>query len=156
MDVRIIPFSVEQSAMFSSLNREWLQQYFTLEPVDQTLLSNPKKEIIDSGGLIFFAEYQDEIVGTAALLFHEEGIFELGKMAVTKRVQGIGIGALLLEHCIATAKSLRAKKLILYSNTILASAIHLYKKFGFVEVPLTESNYKRSNIKMEIQLHPTL
>ncbi|MFA5834163.1 MAG: GNAT family N-acetyltransferase [Bacteroidota bacterium] len=153
MNARIIPFTNERSAMFKSLNEEWLQHYFTLEPVDQVLLSYPRKEIIDKGGHIFFAEYQGEIVGTVALNFHEEGVFELGKMAVTKKVQGIGIGSILMEHCINNAKSLGARKLILYSNTALASAIHLYKKFGFVEVPFTESNYKRTNIKMEIQFH---
>ena len=49
-------------------------------------------------------------------------------------------------------KKLRAAKLILYSNTQLKPAIHLYKKYGFIEVPLNSSEYQRSNIKMEINL----
>jgi tryptophan synthase alpha chain len=35
---------------------------------------------------------------------------------------------------------------------LLKPAIHLYKKYGFKEVPLGSSEYKRSNIKMEIDL----
>ena len=44
---------------------------------------------------------------------------------------------------------LGATKVILYSNTKLGPAIHLYQKYGFVEVPMGTSEYKRSNIKME-------
>jgi GNAT superfamily N-acetyltransferase len=54
-------------------------------------------------------------------------------MAVTQGVQGLGIGKLLLEHCFAVAKK---SSLILYSNRKLTSAIHLYHKYGFVEIPL--------------------
>ena len=50
------------------------------------------------------------------------------------------------------AKELGVITLFLYSNTKLVNAIHLYKKYGFNEVPLGNSAYKRSNIKMEILL----
>jgi ribosomal protein S18 acetylase RimI-like enzyme len=54
-----------------------------------------------------------------------------------------------LQHCLEEAKKLGASKVILFSNTILGPAIHLYQKYGFQEVPLGHSEYKRSNIKME-------
>ena len=50
-------------------------------------------------------------------------------------------------------KKLQATKLILYSNTKLHPAIHLYKKYGFKEVPLANPESKRANIKMEINLN---
>jgi hypothetical protein len=52
---------------------------------------------------------------------------------------------------IAQAKALSADKIILYSNTMLETAITLYRKLGFVEVPL-DGPYKRSDIKMELNL----
>lgn len=147
--VTIIDFTDERKDAFRILNEEWLNKYFSVEPIDAELLSDPKKVILDKGGRIFYAVIDGQIVGTAALINEGNGIFELGKMAVTEAHQGAGIGKKLLEHSLVTAKGIGAKKVILYSNTALASAIHLYRKFGFVEVPLDESQYQRSNIKME-------
>jgi predicted N-acetyltransferase YhbS len=47
-------------------------------------------------------------------------VFELGKMAVTENVQGLGIGKLLVEHCLTVEKEKNMEKLVLYSNTKLA------------------------------------
>ncbi|MFA6469351.1 MAG: GNAT family N-acetyltransferase [Bacteroidota bacterium] len=145
----ITEYSNAKREAFKLLNEEWLTKYFSLEPVDVALLSDPKKKILDAGGYIFYAEKNGEIVGTVALIKHGDCEFELGKMAVTEKAQGLGIGGALLEHCIAVAREKQAKKILLYSNTTLASAIHLYRKYGFVEVPLEPGPYKRSNIKME-------
>jgi very-short-patch-repair endonuclease len=60
----------------------------------------------------------------------------------------------MMEFAIDKAKEMVAKKMILYSNTMLAPAIHLYRKYGFIKVPLENSEYKRSNIKMELALTP--
>ena len=57
------------------------------------------------------------------------------------------------KTCPKTQKDKKEKnieKLILYSNTKLASAIHLYKKYGFTEIELEQGLYERANIKMEI------
>jgi hypothetical protein len=63
--------------------------------------------------------------------------------------QGKKIGNSMLEFCFQESVKLNAKKLILFSNTLLQPAIHLYKKYGFVEVPIGNVAYKRANIKME-------
>ncbi len=150
--IHILAYSDELKDSFKALNLEWLEKYFTVEPVDDALLSDPQATIIDNGGHIFFAELKGSIVGTVALIRHGDDEFELGKMAVTESAQGFGIGNLLMERCINTARSMGLRKLVLYSNTSLVRAIHLYKKFGFVEVPLLQSEYQRTNIKMEKDL----
>ncbi len=71
-------------------------------------------------------------------------------MAVSEKVQSRGIGTFLLEHCINFAKQKQIQKLVLYSNTQLKSAIHLYQKFGFKEIELESGLYERANIKMEM------
>ncbi len=73
-------------------------------------------------------------------------------MAVDESFQGKNIGNKMLLHSIDMCKNLNATKLILYSNTILEPAIHLYKKHDFREVLLDHSEYTRSNIKMELVL----
>jgi ribosomal protein S18 acetylase RimI-like enzyme len=147
--ITIINFEEDLSSYFKELNVAWLKKYFYVEPVDEEMLGRPKENIIDKGGHIFFAKAGSAIAGTVALIKVAGDEFELGKMAVDEQFQGKKIGHLLIDHCIKQAKTLGAKKIILYSNTILKPAIHLYEKFGFTELPIVNSEYKRSNIKME-------
>lgn len=147
--VEIIPFSQDLKEHIKILNLEWLIRNFRIEEKDELMLSNPKEEIIDKGGLIFYARYKNEIIGTVSLMKVDETIFELSKMAVSDKAQGLGIGNKLLAHCLAVAEENNIKKLILYSNRILLPAIHLYTKFGFTEVILEDGLYERADIKME-------
>lgn len=147
--VTIIPFSDELKDAIKTLNEEWLLRYFKLEPRDIAVLSNPRKFILDQGGKIFYAQYNNAVVGTVSLIKVSNTDYELSKMAVTDGVQGLGIGKKMIDHCIEEAQAMQLKKLILYSNTKLETAIHLYKKYGFVEVPLENNIYERSDIKME-------
>ncbi len=150
--IQIIEYNPSLAKYFTDLNLSWIRKYFAVEPKDEEVLECPQKFIIDSGGYIFFAKLNHEIVGTFALMKAVDGVYELGKMAVSERHHGKKIGNKMLEFCLDKAKELQAKKLVLYSNTILGPAIHLYKKYGFKEVPLENSEYKRSNIKMEIDI----
>lgn len=147
--VSIIPFSADLKEPIKTLNIEWLKKYFKIEPIDEKVLSNPQEEIIDKGGMIFYAKFKEEIVGTVSLIKRSDTAFELSKMAVTDTVQGLGIGKKLLQHCINIAEQQGIKKIIIYSNRSLKSAIYLYEKFGFEEIALEDGVYERADIKME-------
>jgi len=151
-EVQIIPFSIEHKEAIKRLNIEWLNKYFKVEPRDELVLSNPVVEIIDKGGKIYFAKYQHEIVGTVSLLKIDQTTFELSKMAITEKVQGLGIGRKLMKYCIEEAQKMGIQKLILYSNRKLKPAIHLYESFGFKEIPVESDVYERADIKMELLL----
>lgn len=146
---QISAFSEKEKHHFKNLNTEWLEKFFEVEPIDHKVLNNPQSEIIDKGGHIFYISQHDEIVGTFALIKIDNNTFELSKMAVTNKVQGLGIGKMLLQYCFDFSKKNNIKNLILYSNTKLESAIHLYRKVGFIEVPIQENLYKRADIKMQ-------
>ncbi|WP_310381253.1 GNAT family N-acetyltransferase [Flavobacterium sp.] len=147
--VTIIPYSADLKEPIKTLNFEWLKKYFRVEDKDEIMLSDPQGEIIDKGGMIFYAKYDHKIVGTVSLLKIDETTFELSKMAVTDGVQGLGIGQKLMEHCLLIAEQKGIKKIILYSNKKLLPAIYLYKKVGFIEIPLEDGIYERADIKME-------
>ena len=147
--VTIIPFSPDLKEEIKTLNLEWLKKYFKVEPKDEIILSDPQGEIIDKGGMIFYAHYNNKIVGTVSLLKIDDTTFELSKMAVTDAAQGLGIGNKLMEHCIEVAQQKGIKKLLLYSNRKLLTALYLYRKFGFEEVYLEDGVYERADIKME-------
>ncbi|MCY7292878.1 MAG: GNAT family N-acetyltransferase [Ferruginibacter sp.] len=149
-DITIVPYSKEYKEYIKTLNYEWLEKYFFVETSDVEQLSDPQFHIIDKGGHIYFAKYRNDIVGTSSLIKINSEVYELAKMAVTEKYKGLGIGKILLEYCIEKAQELGAVKLILYSNTKLLSAIHLYKKYGFKEVAMPEhAHYERADVMME-------
>lgn len=149
----IITYTPEYASEFKNLNIAWLEKYFWVEPHDEEVLGDPNKFIIEPGGTIFFAKENNEILGTVALMKMDETTFELTKMAVTPAAQGKKIGQQLMEQCIAYAKSKNWDKLMLYSNRKLENAIYIYKKYGFVEIPIEQNNpYSRGDIKMELNL----
>lgn len=150
--VKILDYSPSYQPVFKSLNVEWIEKYFHLEEKDLISLNNPDTYIIDKGGHILLAEYEGELVGTAALLKLDEETMELAKMAVSPKAQGKNIGYLLGQACIEKAKEMGAKKLFLESNTKLVPAISLYRKLGFMKVTGRPSPYERSNIQMELEL----
>lgn len=153
MNLQIIPYQKDYASDFYKLNIEWLETYFYVEDFDKEVLSNPEKYILDPGGYIFFAKEGEKVLGTVALMMHHSGFLELTKMAVLPEQRGKRIGQQLLQYCIDHAKELGEAKLLLYSNTILENAIHIYRKYGFQEIEVEpNSPYKRSNIKMELNL----
>ncbi|MGN6401972.1 MAG: GNAT family N-acetyltransferase, partial [Flavisolibacter sp.] len=79
-------------------------------------------------------------------------VYEFTKMAVEESFRRKGIAEALSYAAFNKAKQLGAEKVILYSQTALVPAITMYIKLGFKKVPLEKGVYKRSDIKMEIEL----
>lgn len=146
-------FSKIDSEKFKSLNLEWLNRYFKVEPIDELVLNNPKREIIDKGGFIFMIEKNSDIIGTFAFIKKSEKIYEFSKMAIIPDERGNGYGNKAMKFLIQFAKNKKWSRLILYSNTKLKNSIHLYRKYGFKEIPIEKNLiYSRGNIKMELSL----
>jgi len=151
MTLEITPFKTEYSKDFYNLNTEWLEKYFYVEPYDKKVLSNPKEYILDTGGFIFFIKNESKIIGTVALI-NQNTYFELSKMAILPGYRGLKIGQQLIDYCIDFAKQQKWRSITLYSHKKLVPAINLYKKVGFVEVPLEKDvHYERANIKMILE-----
>lgn len=151
--VEVIEYSSKYRSKFAELNIEWIEQHWEMEEADYSALNDPEGQIIKPGGFIFLALYNNEVVGTCALLNKGNSVFELAKMAVTSKAKGIGIGYLLGKKVIDTALFLKAKRVYLESNSLLKPAINLYRKLGFQKSQSVPSPYKRCNVQMEIKLN---
>lgn len=153
-NVKIIPFEPQYLDAFKALNIEWISTYFEMEEADYKALDNPQEYILDKGGKIFVALYQNEPVGVCALIKMKDSDydFEMAKMAVSPKAQGKNIGFLLGQAIINSAKEEGAHKIYLESNTILKPAINLYYKLGFQKVFGLATPYKRCNIQMELNI----
>lgn len=150
--IEIVEFDSKYSKVFKDLNVEWISQYFEMEESDYKALDNPQGYILDKGGHILIALYENEPLGVCALIKMNDGEydFELAKMAVSPKAQGKNIGFTLATAVIEKAKSLGASKIYLESNTILKPAINLYYKLGFQKVLGKPTPYTRCNIQMEL------
>lgn len=135
---------------FKRLNLEWLDKYHLTETHDLEILDHPEEKVIAGGGCIFLAMDGEKVVGTAGLAKEQEGIFELVKMTVDPAWRGRGISKILLERCLEEAKKLRAKKIFLFSNSQLLTALKLYEKYGFRHVEVTDSPLLTADVKMEL------
>jgi ribosomal protein S18 acetylase RimI-like enzyme len=152
MRIEVLDYKPEYQEYFEKLNKSWLEEYFTVEPIDEWVLTKPYEAIISKGGKIYFIALNGEIAGTAALKFESDGVFELTKMTVDKKFQGYGLGKILCKTTVKKAHDLGAKKVILYSHSSLQTAIAIYRKLGFVDIPVEKGRYARADVKMEIDL----
>ncbi len=153
--VRIVPYSEQYRATFKALNEEWISTYFEMEEADYKALHDPEGYIIDKGGSIFVALYDNEPVGVCALIRMQDPAydFEMAKMAVSPVARGKNIGFLLGQAVMRKAKELGGKQIYLESNTVLKPAIGLYRKLGFRKIAGHFTPYKRCNIQMAADLH---
>lgn len=153
MSLTIIPFEPQYARYFRDFNFAWLEKYFYVEKKDVELLEDCEKNIIDKGGYIFFAEYDGKIVGCFSFIKLNPKSYELGKMAVDAKYQGLKIGQALLTFAVDYAKRNKWNQITLFSSTKLDTALHIYRKYGFQEVVLEDNlPYERSDIKMELNL----
>lgn len=151
--ITIVTYKEEYSQAFKELNLSWIKEYFHIEEEDLNSLNHPKAYFLDNGGEIFFAKFNDEIIGTVALAHTSQGIYELAKMAVNKKYHKQGIGRLLVEKCINFVKQKKGKKLFLITNDFLKPALNLYLSCGFVLDDENDDNrYDRGNTKMYLIL----
>lgn len=127
----ILDFNPQFKEDFKNLNLQWINKYFQPEEKDLTILSDPENEILQKGGFILFAEYQQQIVGTGALEKYDQNTFFISKMAVQEDFQGKGIGTKLCQALINLAKDKKASQIYLLTDEKLTTAIKVYKKAGF-------------------------
>lgn len=147
----IIEYQDEYQPVFKSLNMEWLEKFNLLEDRDLVALDNPREAILEEGGIIYLAVIEEKVVGSAAVIY-DHGEYELAKMSVDKDHRGKGISKILLDKCLGFVKQKGAKKIILYSNSQLKSALALYKSYGFKDIVLENSPFATADVKMELLL----
>ncbi len=154
-NIRIVAYEPSYKSVFKALNVEWISTFFVMEAADYKALDNPETYILEKGGHILVALYNDDPVGVCALIKTQndpEMDYELAKMAVSPSVQGKKIGWIMGLAALEKARNLGAKALFLESNTILTPAIRLYYKLGFQKISNRPSPYERSNIQMKCVL----
>jgi ribosomal protein S18 acetylase RimI-like enzyme len=149
----VLTYREEWRGEFERLNREWIETWFVLEDADRDTFRDPAAKIVAPGGQIFFVVENGRVLGTCAVIRHRPEVHEIAKMAVAPEARGRGFGDLLMAAAVEFSRRSGARRVVIVSNTRLAPAIRLYRKHGFVPVPLTaDERYARADIRLEREL----
>lgn len=151
--MKIIPYERKYKNDFIKLNTAWVEKYFQMEKADLDVLEHVE-DLLESGSMIFFALEGDMVLATcmAMPLDKDNDIWEICKLAATGQYTGKGAGSAVFKASIDYAIANGAKKLTLISNRRLHPALHIYRKFGFHEVPLDKAywGFERADIQFEL------
>lgn len=153
--MKIIPYDSKYKKDFMEMNKAWIENMFTLEEEDIREMGNIEP-YMENGGQIFFSLDDDEKVMACCMIApREDGDWEIMKFAARGMYTGTGAGSACLKACIDYAKEIHLKKIIIVSNKKCEQAVHLYRKFGFTEVPVDKEKFpfERADIAFELLLN---
>ena len=77
------------------------------------------------------AEMNNEIVGSVFVVRHDETTAKLRLLYVEEAARGLGLGRALVDEVVQFSRDKGYKKLVLWTNSVLGSARHIYEDVGF-------------------------
>ena len=146
----------EDNALLAKMIRKVFDEYNA--PQKGTVYSDPTTDNLFElfqveKSLLWVAEIDSEIVGCCGI-YPTKGLpkncVELVKFYLSAKSRGKGIGKILMEKSIESARALGYSELYLESLPEFSKAISIYEKQGFLKLdqPLGESGHTTCNIWM--------
>jgi DNA-binding MarR family transcriptional regulator/GNAT superfamily N-acetyltransferase len=80
---------------------------------------------------VWIAEVNGEPVGSVFCVREDDRTARLRLLLVDPAARGLGIGARLVSECVSFARRAGYAEMVLWTNDILAAALHVYRAVGF-------------------------
>lgn len=153
--MKIVSYDPKYKDDFVEMNKRWISEMFVIEQEDIRELENIEP-YIQKGGQIFFAVDDDGGVMVSCMIApRPDGDWEIMKFAARGMYTGTGAGSACLKACIDYAREQCLDKVLIVSNRKCEHAVHLYRKYGFTEIPVDKEKFPfdRADIAFEQEFH---
>lgn len=149
--MNIETYKPEYKEAFIAMNLAWIEEMFQVEDEDRMVLGSIEERLANGGEIFFAINDECEIMASCMVAPLPSGEWEIEKFAAKKEFAGQGAGKACLQACMDFIKEKQIQKVIIVSNRKCVSAIHLYRKFGFIEIPVDKNKfpYERADIAFE-------
>ncbi|MGI6117709.1 MAG: GNAT family N-acetyltransferase [Bilifractor sp.] len=153
--MRVIPFEEKYRQDFIDMNKAWISEMFhKVEEQDDREFDNIDA-YLNRGGQIFVAvDDNDKAMAVAMIAPREDGEWEIMKLAARGMYTGTGAGSACLRACIEYAREKNVQRILIVSNRKCTHAVHLYRKFGFREIPVDKKQFpfERADIAFQMEM----
>ncbi|HFU4026097.1 TPA: GNAT family N-acetyltransferase [Streptococcus suis] len=149
--MNIETYKPEYKEAFIAMNLAWIEEMFQVGDEDRMVLGSIEERLANGGEIFFAINDEGEIMASCMVAPLPSGEWEIEKFAAKKEFAGQGAGKACLQACMDFIKEKQIQKVIIVSNRKCVSAIHLYRKFGFIEIPVDKNKfpYERADIAFE-------
>ena len=127
------------------------KKYLEIQNYDEELTHLTKKYGLPDGRL-YLAYYAGKLAGCIGLKKIDKDVCEMKRLYVRPDFRGKHIGNKLAEQIITDAKNIGYLYMVLDTLPYLKSAIYMYKKLGFYEIPSYNNNPMDTAIYMKLDL----
>ena len=160
MDIELVlaySFSQEVDMLFSEYTNMLIEKdsavkkYLDIQHYDEELKHLEIKYGLPYGRL-YLAYCNGELAGCIGLRKIDDLNCEMKRLYVRPKFRGKYIGNYLIQNIIFDAKKIEYSYILLDTLPFLEAAIHLYKKFGFYEIPSYNYSPIDTSIYMKLDL----
>lgn len=116
---------------------DWASEQLRVElgiliPADADHPTTVLDGLLESGGRLYIAEADGEVVGVGGLKHLSDTVAEIKRMFVRPAARELGVGRAIVEQLIADARKMGYKTIYLESAPFMHSAHTLYRSVGFL------------------------
>ncbi len=127
-------------------------EYLKIQKYDKEL-EDPASKYGMPEGRLYLAYVGEKLAGCVGLKkLSEDGQCELKRLYVRPQFRGKKMGEKLMETVLRDAKDIGYKAMLLDTLPFLKSAIHMYQRRGFYEIPCYNDSPLDTTIYMKIDL----
>ena len=127
------------------------REYLAIQNYDEELLHLERK-YGPPGGRLYLAYYDQQLAGCVALRRLNDRNCELKRLYVRPQFRHNHIGGILVDRLIADARSIGYDSILLDTFPFLDTAIRMYRRRGFYDIPKYNDSPMASTLYMKLDL----